>query len=114
MTTQSRPSGPRTGGPGGRPGGGGGGFRRGRPRYYARRKVCAFCVNHVKYIDYKDVNMLARYLSDQAKIESRRKSGVCSKHQRGLATAIKRARHLAMMPMSRNHLTAPLRGGPGR
>ncbi|MDP6063991.1 MAG: 30S ribosomal protein S18 [SAR202 cluster bacterium] len=115
MTTQSRPTGPRGSSPGGRPGGGGGGVRRGgRPRYYARRKVCAFCVNHAKYIDYKDVNMLARYLSDQAKIESRRKSGVCSKHQRGLATAIKRARHLAMMPMSRNHLTAPLRGGPGR
>ena len=71
-------------------------------------------MNHVKYIDYKEVNMLARYLSDQAKIESRRKSGVCSKHQRGLATAIKRARHLAMMPMSRTHLTAPIRGGPGR
>jgi len=71
-------------------------------------------VNHVKYIDYKEVNALARYLSDQAKIESRRKSGVCSKHQRGLATAIKRARHLAMMPMSRNHLTTPPRGGPGR
>jgi len=110
VTTQSRPS----GGPRGGTGGGAGGPRRSRPRYYARRKVCAFCVNHVKYIDYKDVNVLARYLSDQAKIESRRKSGVCSKHQRGLATAIKRARHLAMMPMSRTHLTAPLRGSSGR
>ncbi|MCX8213305.1 MAG: 30S ribosomal protein S18 [SAR202 cluster bacterium] len=102
MTTQSRPAGPRgSSSPGGRPGGGGGGgggFRRGRPRYFTRRKVCAFCVNHVKYIDYKEANALARYLSDQAKIESRRKSGVCSKHQRGLATAIKRARHMAMMP----------------
>ena len=79
------------------------GMRRGRPRYYARRKVCAFCVNHVKYIDYKDVSVLKRYVSDQFKIESRRKSGVCSKHQRGLALAIKRARHLAMMPIGRRH-----------
>ena len=78
-------------------------MRRGRPRYYARRKVCAFCVNHVKYIDYKDVSVLKRYVSDQFKMESRRKSGVCSKHQRGLALAIKRARFLAMMPISRRH-----------
>ena len=82
---------------------GGGGGRRGRPRYYTRRKVCQFCVNHVTYIDYKDVSVLRRYLSDQFKIESRRKTGVCSKHQRGLATAIKRARHLAMMPYARAH-----------
>ena len=78
-------------------------MRRGRPRYYARRKVCAFCVNHVKYIDYKDISVLKRYVSDQFKMESRRKSGVCSKHQRGLALAIKRARHLAMLPIGRGH-----------
>ena len=78
-------------------------MRRGRPRYYARRKVCAFCVNHVKYIDYKDTSVLKRYVSDQFKMESRRKSGVCSKHQRGLALAIKRARFLAMMPIGRAH-----------
>ena len=108
MTTQRGSSGPRGGG------GRGGGFRQGgRPRYYARRKVCAFCVNHVSYIDYKGVDVLRRYLSDQAKIESRRKTGVCSKHQRGLALAIKRARHLAMMPMSRTHL-AGLRSAPYR
>ena len=83
--------------------GGRGGFRRGRPRYFTRRKVCQFCVNHVKYIDYKDTSVLRRYLSDHAKIESRRKTGVCSSHQRGLATAIKRARHLAMLPFSRKH-----------
>ena len=82
---------------------GGGGPRRGRPRYYSRRKVCSFCVNHTNYIDYKDVSMLSRFISDQFRMESRRKTGVCSRHQRGLATAIKRARHLAMMPMSRSH-----------
>ncbi len=80
--------------------------RGGRPRYFSRRKVCAFCVNKVTYIDYKDVRTLERFVSDQFKIESRRKSGVCSNHQRGLASAIKRARHLAMVPMSRVHRTA--------
>lgn len=80
-------------------------MRRGRPRYFARRKVCAFCVNHVEYIDYKDVQTLERFVSDQNKIESRRKSGVCSSHQRGLAMAIKRARHLAMLPLARVHRT---------
>ena len=111
MTSQQRGPGgpgPRGGAPAGGARGGGGGFRRGRPRYYARRKVCGFCVNHVTYIDYKDINVLRRYISDQAKIESRRKSGVCSKHQRGLALAVKRARFLAMVPMSRVHLTAPI------
>ena len=89
------------GGPGGTRGGPG--ARRGRPRYYARRKVCSFCVDHVKYIDYKDVARIKRFLSDRFMIEARRKSGVCSKHQRGLATAIKRARHLAMIPFSPDH-----------
>ena len=111
MTLQQRSPAPRGRPPagGGRGGpSGGGGFRRGRPRYYARRKVCGFCVNHVTYIDYKDIGVLRRYISDQARIESRRKSGVCSKHQRGLALAVKRARFLAMVPMSRVHLTVPL------
>jgi small subunit ribosomal protein S18 len=90
----------------GRPGGSGGGRfgpRRGRPRYFPRRKVCSFCVDHVKHIDYKDVPTIRRFISDQAKIESRRKSGVCSRHQRALASAIKRARHLAMVPLSATH-----------
>ena len=77
--------------------------RRGRPRYYARRKVCSFCVDHIRYIDYKNVERLKRFLSPRYKIEARRKTGVCSKHQRGLATAIKRARHLAMIPFSPDH-----------
>ncbi len=70
--------------------------------------MCGFCANKIAHVDYKDVDMLVRYISDQTKIESRRKSGVCSKHQRELARAIKRARHLAMVPMSRTHLTAPM------
>lgn len=104
----SGPGGPRPAG-GGRPpfrgGGGQGGFqrRRGRPRYYARRKICAFCVDKVKYIDYKDVPRLRRFISDRYKMEARRKTGVCSKHQRMLSRAIKRARILALIPFSPDH-----------
>ncbi len=99
--------GPRPGGgyrPGGpRPGGGyrpGGGPRGGRPRgrYGPRRRVCSFCVEHINYIDYKDVDRLRRFISDRAKIEPTRKTGVCAKHQRLLSNAIKRARHLALLP----------------
>jgi small subunit ribosomal protein S18 len=86
-----------------RSGGGRFGGRRGRPRYYARRKVCSFCVDHVKHIDYKEVEKFRRFLTDRYKIEARRKTGTCSKHQRGLSTAIKRARHLAMIPFSPDH-----------
>ena len=63
-----------------------------------RKRVCGFCAEKVEYIDYKDVNKLKRYISERAKIVPRRMTGVCSKHQRHLTTAIKRARHLAMMP----------------
>lgn len=111
-----RPAAPRPGGDarpgggqGGRPpfrgGGGGGGFRprRGRPRYYARRKICSFCVDKVEYIDYKDIARLRRFISDRYKMEARRKTGVCSKHQRMLARAIKRARALALIPHSPDH-----------
>ena len=96
--------GPRPGGPGGyqqrgpRPQGGPRPGGRPRGRYAPRRRVCSFCVEHVKHIDYKDYERLRRYVSDRAKIEPRRKSGVCAKHQRALSTAIKRARHLALLP----------------
>lgn len=79
-----------------RPGGGGG---RGAPR----RKICAFCADNVDYIDYKDASRLRRYLSERAKIEARRKFGTCSKHQRALATAIKRARHIGLLPYTSHH-----------
>ena len=66
-----------------------------RPR---RRKVCSFCVDKVAIIDYKNVGRLKRYLSDRGKIVPRRISGVCAKHQRQVALAVKRARHIALMP----------------
>ena len=88
---------------GGRPGSSGGRRPGGRPRYYARRKICNFCVDKVKHIDYKDVDRLRRFLSERFKMEGRRRTGVCAKHQRRLASAIKRARMLAMLPLSQDH-----------
>jgi small subunit ribosomal protein S18 len=77
------------------------------PDYYRdrrRRKVCAFCAENAAYIDYKEVNRLRRYLSERAKIEPRRKTGTCAKHQRALAVALKRARHVALLPFAPQHL----------
>jgi small subunit ribosomal protein S18 len=75
-----------------------------RRNYIPKRKVCAFCVERVKEIDYKNVSKLQRYISDRGKIEPRRKTGVCSKHQRALATAIKRARHIALLSYTTVHM----------
>jgi small subunit ribosomal protein S18 len=76
-----------------------------RPRreYRPRRKVCQFCAEHVREIDYKDAR-LRRFLSDRAKIEPRRKTGTCAKHQRSLAVALKRARHMALLPFTSEHV----------
>ncbi|MBI4299392.1 MAG: 30S ribosomal protein S18 [Chloroflexi bacterium] len=76
--------------------------REGRARFYPRRRVCAFCVEKVEHIDYKNVNKLRRYISDRAKIEPRRRTGTCARHQRSLTEALKRARHLALLPFSPN------------
>jgi len=73
-------------------------YRRGRPR----RKVCAFCEDKSTYIDYKDVAKLRRFLTERGKIQPRRTSGVCAKHQRGLATAVKRARVMALLPYTQD------------
>lgn len=63
-----------------------------------RKKVCNFCVDKVDAIDYKDIAKLRRYLSERAKILPRRVTGTCAYHQRKLTVAIKRARHLALLP----------------
>lgn len=63
-----------------------------------RRKVCAFCVDGVKEVDYKQADMLGRYVNDYGRIRPRRQTGTCAKHQRSLARAVKRARHLALLP----------------
>ncbi|MGD8627066.1 MAG: 30S ribosomal protein S18 [Anaerolineae bacterium] len=77
---------------------------RGRRRFKRRRKVCAFCLEKTKTIDYKDIAMLRRHLTDRGKIRSRRKTGTCAKHQRRLAIAVKRARHLALLPFTADHI----------
>ena len=66
----------------------------------SRRKVCTFCVEKADYIDYKDVAKLRRFTSERAKILPRRITGTCAKHQRQLTIAIKRARHIALLPFS--------------
>ena len=63
-----------------------------------RKRVCSFCKDGDIYIDFKDERKLFRYLTEQGKIIPRHTSGTCAKHQRQLATAIKRARHLALIP----------------
>ena len=80
--------------------------RRRRPggrRYFPRRKVCGFCVDRISNIDYKDVGRLRRYISIQATIEPRRKTGTCAPHQRALSMAIKRARFTALLPYASRH-----------
>ena len=69
--------------------------RRRRPQQ--RRKVCQFCLDKVEDIDYKDVAKLRRYITEKGKIISRRQTGTCAKHQRAVATAIKRARYMGLI-----------------
>ena len=69
-------------------------------RHY-RNRECRFCVDKIEHIDYKDIMLLRRFLSDKGKIKPRRSTGTCAKHQRWLAAAIKRARFVALMPYSR-------------
>lgn len=73
---------------------------RGGGRRFGRARVCNFCVDKVKHIDYKDYNMLRRYVTERGKILPRRQTGTCAKHQRALATAVKRARHVALLPFT--------------
>jgi small subunit ribosomal protein S18 len=67
-------------------------------KYIPKRKVCAFCSEKLNVVDYKDPSKLRQYISERGKIEPRRKTGTCAKHQRAVAIAIKRARHLALIP----------------
>jgi small subunit ribosomal protein S18 len=67
-------------------------------RYFARPKICQFCADKNLHIDYKHVDMLKRFVTEEGKIRPRRQTGTCAKHQRELAGAIKRARHIALLP----------------
>ncbi|WP_456400887.1 30S ribosomal protein S18 [Mesoaciditoga sp.] len=72
-----------------------------KPRIRKKRK-CTFCSNKVTYIDYKDVKLLKKYMSDKGKILPKRVTGTCAKHQRMLSMAIKRARQMALLPYTKN------------
>jgi small subunit ribosomal protein S18 len=76
-----------------------------------KKKVCIFCKDHIDWVDYKDVNLLRRYMSDRGKIRARRVSGNCAQHQRDVAVAIKTARELALLPYTQR--TVSERGGGG-
>ncbi len=78
--------------------------RRGGGGRFGRRRVCSFCVDKVQSIDYKETGRLRRYVSDRAKIEPRRKTGTCARHQRMLTLALKRARHVALLPFTAQHI----------
>ena len=86
------------------------------PRKGGKKKVCVFCSEHIGYVDYKDVNLLRRFMSDRGKIRARRVSGNCSQHQAAVAVAIKTARELALLPYSQRTVSESRggRGGPGR
>jgi small subunit ribosomal protein S18 len=92
----SRRPGQRSGSKGPREGGG--------KRFTPHRKVCGFCADKVQHIDYKDIGRLRRYISDRGKIEPRRKMGTCSRHQRRLALALKRARFLGLLAYTPEHV----------
>ncbi len=73
-------------------------------KFTPRRKVCQFCVDKIKEVDYKDLVRLRRFLSERGKIEPRRKTGTCAAHQRSLNVALKRARQLALLPFTAEHI----------
>ncbi len=80
-----------------------------RPR--TKKRVCIFCKDHVEWVDYKDLNLLRRFMSDRGKIRARRVSGNCAQHQRDVAVAIKTARELALLPYTQRTVSER---GPGR
>ena len=69
-----------------------------------KRKVCSFCAGKAKEINYRDAAKLRQFISDRGKIEPRRKTGTCAGHQRELSVALKRARHVALLPYAPQHL----------
>jgi small subunit ribosomal protein S18 len=87
----------REGGPGGA---GPGGPRRGKRQYFRKKKVCKFCVEKMDFIDYKRADILSQFVQERGKILPRRMTGVCSRHQRWLGVAIKRARNIALLPFA--------------
>ena len=98
MSSPSRPS-SRPSGPGGARPAGAGGPRRGGP-FRPRRKVCRFCAEQIKKVDFKQIQVLRTFTTERGRILSSRITGNCAKHQRQLTRAVKRARYLALLPFS--------------
>ena len=73
-------------------------------KFAPKKKVCPFCASRAKIIDYKDTGLLGRFISDRGKIEPRRRTGTCNRHQHVLALAIKQARHMALLPFVPEHI----------
>jgi small subunit ribosomal protein S18 len=86
---------------------GGGRPRRGRP------KVCMFCREHATWVDYKEIDLLRRFINDRGRIKARGATGTCAQHQRDVATAVKTARELALLPYSVRIVGSESRGGRG-
>jgi small subunit ribosomal protein S18 len=80
-----------------------------RPK--GKKKVCIFCKEHAVWVDYKDINLLRRFMSDRGKIRSRRVTGNCAQHQRDVQVAIKTAREVALLPYTQRTVSER---GPGR
>jgi small subunit ribosomal protein S18 len=75
----------------------------GGARYFAKPKFCQFCADKTLTIDYKKVDLLRKYISEEGSIRPRRQTGTCAKHQRAVANAIKQARHIALLPFTGKH-----------
>ncbi len=73
---------------------------KGRRRFHRKPRVCQFCADNTATLDYKQIDVVKRFVSDQGKIRSRRQTGNCARHQRMVARAVKRARHMAMLPFA--------------
>ena len=78
-------------------------------RFVARPKICQFCADKNIAIDYKSVDMLRRFVTEEGKIRPRRQTGTCARHQRALAGAVKRARHIALLPFTGERWTDAIR-----
>ncbi len=75
------------------------------PRRGGKKRVCIFCKEHIEWVDYKDVNLLRKFMSDRGKIRARRVSGLSTQNQRAVAHAIKLARELALLPYATRTVT---------
>lgn len=81
----------------------------GNRRFVARPKICQFCADKSIDIDYKSVDMLRRFVTEDGRIRPRRQTGTCARHQRALAVAVKRARHIALLPFTGEHWSEAIR-----